>query len=109
MSPSAVSCTLGAEARQFSAAPDPRPPQPTRPILIVVSWPDAWTSGTLDRNAAVAAVPDFTKSRRVMGSDMLALLVFRIPGLRAGDGPRPPPSSRSTEKKGAPEALLRRP
>jgi hypothetical protein len=72
------------ELRQFSAAPVPRPPQPTRPILIVVSWPATWTSGASDiseageeqpaARAAVAAVPDLTKLRRETGSDMLILL-----------------------------------
>src|SRR3982750_3078704 len=101
MSPIAVSWTFGADARQFSAAPDPRPPQPTRPILIVVSWPAAWTRGTVDRKAAVAALPDFTKSRRVMGSDMRALLRFIVPSLRVYDGrPQTPPFLR-LEKRGA--------
>src|SRR5215213_2217608 len=83
MSPNETSWTFGEDARQFSAAPEPRPPQPTRPILIVASWPEALTRGTVERNAAVAALPDFTKSRREMGSAMLGLLRFLLSCLRS--------------------------
>ena len=57
--------------RACSAAPVPRPPQPTRPTLIVL-LPAAWTSGTVkpvETAVAVAppitaAVEPFMKSRR---------------------------------------------
>jgi hypothetical protein len=41
-----------------SAAPLPRPPQPTKPILMVL-LPEAWTSGALKPEATVpaAAIP----------------------------------------------------
>src|SRR4051812_102983 len=109
MSPSATSWTFGDDARQFSAAPEPRPPQPTRPILIVVSWPEAWTRGTVERNAAVAAPPDFTKSRREMGSAMMGLLRFRVPCLRSIRRAAPVALIFCARKKGASELSSRRP
>src|SRR4051794_2468042 len=80
-SPIAWSLTLLDELIDCSAAPVPRPPQPTRPTLIT-SLPAAWTEGAEARwvTAAPAATTaeDFRKSRReapvcTTGSVMVAV------------------------------------
>ena len=67
----ATSLVPESAVRACSAAPVPRPPQPTRPTLIVL-LPAAWTRGTVkpvEALAATAAVEPFRKSRREAGVD----------------------------------------
>src|SRR5437762_1739429 len=51
----AYSLTLGSARRALSAAPLPRPPEPTRPTLRV-SPPAAWTAGATLSTAAEAPI-----------------------------------------------------
>src|SRR5436189_5966589 len=66
----ATSLVLESAVSACSAAPLPRPPQPTSPTL-VVPLPAAWTRGTVNpvesAAAVAAAVEPLRKSRREAG------------------------------------------
>src|SRR5437588_1562444 len=96
----AYSLTLGSARRALSAAPLPRPPEPTRPTLRV-SPPAAWTAGATLSTAAEApiAAEVLRKSRR---EELRRLKGNSCEGGRKreaplGRKPLPPPPPRSGE------------